>query len=94
MSAPRRRGRPAEGRPVSVRLDGDLITALDQRAAARGTTRAKVLRDLIAKSVDPGDGVDRSQIYRQLRMTPAERVAHMTAVANTLRQLRRRPAEW
>lgn len=76
-----------------MRLDRELIAALDERARARGATRAKVLRDLVATSVDPGDGVDRTQIYRQLRLTPAERVAHMADVANTLREWRRRPAQ-
>jgi hypothetical protein len=71
-----------------VRLEPHLVAALDQRARARGTTRAKVVRDLVARSLDPGDGVDRTQIYRQLRMTPAERVAHMAETANTLRRWR------
>jgi hypothetical protein len=91
-AAPRRRGRPPEGRPVAVRLEPELIAALDRRAHARGTTRAKVLRDLVAGSVDPGDGVDRAQIYRQLRLTPAQRVARMAETANMLRALRERSA--
>jgi hypothetical protein len=85
---PRRRGRPTEGQLVSVRLEPNLVTALDQRARARGTTRAKVLRDLVAKSVDPGDGVDRTQIYRQLRMTPAERIRETAHAANELLKFR------
>ena len=35
-------------------------------------------------------GVDTAQIARMLRMTPAERVAHMVTVANTLRAIRER----
>ena len=73
---------------MSVRLDAELIDALDQRATARGTTRARVLRDLVATSLRTGDGVDRAQIHRQLRMTPAERVARMAESANTLRALK------
>jgi hypothetical protein len=92
-STSRRRGRPPEGRPVAVRLEPELIAALERRARARGTTRAKVLRDLVAKSVDPGDGVDRAQIHRQLRLTPAERVARMAETANTLRAMRARSVE-
>jgi hypothetical protein len=71
-----------------VRLEPQFVAALDLRARVRGTTRAKVLRDLVERSVDPGDGVDRTQIYRQLRMTPAQRVAHMAETANTLRHWR------
>lgn len=34
-------------------------------------------------------GVDISQIRRQIQMTPAERLRHMTHVANQLRRIQR-----
>jgi len=86
VDSSRRRGRPAEGRRVAVRLPPAAIAALDARAAVRGTTRAHVLRDIVAGAleVSGSGGVDRAQIRRMLEMTPAERVRHLVAVANTL----------
>lgn len=43
-------GQPRVGRPIQVRLPDWLITALDEEAAATGTTRAKLVRDLIQEA--------------------------------------------
>lgn len=40
------------------------------------------------KSLEDARGVDISQIRRQLRMTVAERVAHMVEVTNKLMEIR------
>jgi len=76
---------------VSVRLDPRIVRQLDRKAAAIGTTRAAVIRDVVSRADRNGDldlGVDRAQIRRMLQMTPAERVEHMAAVANALRPWR------
>ena len=85
--APRRRGRPTEGQLVSVRLEPHVVRRLDRLARARGLTRAGLLRDIVSHA-DLDLGVDRTQIRRMLRMTPAERVEHMADVANKLRPWR------
>lgn len=89
-TARKRRGRPPEGQRVTVRLAPHLIAFLDRRATTRGVSRAQVIREIVADATDPAaaDGVDRTQIQRMLRMTPAERLAHMTDVANGLLPLR------
>ncbi len=73
-----------------MRLPVEAIEFLDRRADRRGTTRAQMLRTIVAEAMSPADasGVDRAQIQRQLRMSPAQRVAHMTDVANRMRRLR------
>jgi predicted transcriptional regulator len=71
---------------VSIRLDPKVVRRLDRLATARGTTRASVLRDVLTESI-PDYGVDRTQIKRMLRLTPAERVRDMADTANTMLQL-------
>lgn len=45
-------GRPAIGAPVQVRLPDELKEALDTLASDRGTTRAEIIRQLLADSLD------------------------------------------
>lgn len=85
-----RRGRPSEGRRVAVRLPPDVLVLLDRRAERAGITRAQVMRDILRAAVDSSssDGVDRAQIQRMLRLTPAERVQHMAQVAESLSSIK------
>ena len=61
---------------MAVRLPAPLIAVLDDRATRIGASRAQVIRSILQTAMDPAgpDGVDRAQIRRMLRMTPAERV--------------------
>jgi hypothetical protein len=74
-----------------VRLPASTLAEIDQRAQRAGASRAQLIRDLLAQAlaaVPTGDGVDRAQIQRMLRLTPAERVAHMVAVQRRMAALR------
>ena len=86
----RARGRPAVGERVSVRLPQGLLRLVDDRAATGGQSRAETIRSLLIEALrDPtDDGVDRAQIERMLRLTPAERIRRMTDVVNAQRRLR------
>jgi hypothetical protein len=52
--------------------------------------RRKANRDLIAHAMATPeyDGVDRAQIQRMIRLSPAERLTHMLEVVNQLAPLR------
>lgn len=55
MSSPepkRGRGRPSTGTVVQVRIPRDVLAAVDRRADAEGTSRAAVVRHLLAEAVD------------------------------------------
>jgi hypothetical protein len=45
-------GRPVVGKPIHVRLGDDLLAKVDALAAARGVSRADVVRDLVAAGID------------------------------------------
>lgn len=51
----RPRGRPPEGVKVEVRLPVDVVAEADRRAKAAGSTRAKVLRDLLVDALTTDD---------------------------------------
>jgi hypothetical protein len=86
----RRRGRPTEGERVTVRLPPETIAEIDHLAERAGSTRAQAIRDLIAHAMATPeyDGVDRAQIQRMIRLSPAERLTHMLEVVNQLAPLR------
>lgn len=59
---PRHRGgRPRAGTPILIRIPADLLAVLDSAAAAAGTTRAQLLRELLTEALaaraqgGPGD---------------------------------------
>lgn len=85
-------GRPRIGERISVRLPDELLARLDARADAAGISRAEAVRSLLARALVTGedDGVDRTQLAHRLAMTPAERLAAMTAEARRLLALRGR----
>jgi hypothetical protein len=85
-----RRGRPRQGERVTVRLRAEAIAALDRQAERAGTSRAQVIRDLVDQATRSAedDGVDRAQIRRMLRLSPAERLTHMLEVVDGLAPLR------
>lgn len=74
-----------------MRLPPELLTAVDARAAERGSTRAATVRALLSEALaeEPPSGVDLAQLQRVLRMTPRERVQHAAAAANHLSRVRR-----
>lgn len=49
-------GQPPIGRPVPVRLPAWLITKLDRTAEAEGTSRARLIRDLITEALAARNG--------------------------------------
>jgi hypothetical protein len=73
-----------------VRLPPPVLAFLDRQAAREGSTRARVIRRIVSEAMDAStpDGVDRAQIRRLLAMSPAQRVRHMTDVANALVRIR------
>ncbi len=85
----RRRGRPAIGERVCVRLSSQMLAAVDQRADRQGTTRAAALRSLLAAGLESSDpwGVDAAQLERMLSLTPGQRVRHAAAAAKQLRRI-------
>ncbi|MEE8601323.1 ribbon-helix-helix protein, CopG family [Euzebya tangerina] len=80
------RGRPRVGQRVTVRLPPELLRDVDRLAASAGMTRAAYLRALIAAAL-PAEDVDRSQIRRMLRLTPAERIAWNDRTVRKVRPL-------
>jgi hypothetical protein len=67
-----------------------MLTEIDRLAQRADVSRAQVIRDLLAGALAPptDDGVDRAQIRRLLRLSPAERVAHMVGVQRRMAALR------
>lgn len=51
-SASRGRGRPAEGRPVQIRIPDQLLAQVDSVARTQGVTRAQMIRQLLAERLD------------------------------------------
>lgn len=70
-----------------MRLDPRVVKRLDRLASLRNTTRAGIVRDIVSRA-DLDLGVDRTQIQRMLRLTPAERVEHMADASNKVRPWR------
>lgn len=87
-----RRGRPAIGDRIAVRLPVEMIAELDARAAAADVSRAEAVRILLdrALATGPEDGVDRTQIARRLALTPRQRVRSMAEETRRILALTRR----
>ncbi len=83
-----------DGEWVSVRLSDGVLAEIDARAGAAGVDRATVVAALVRRALRTAsdDGVDRTQIARRLRMTPAERIATMADEAQRLAALTGPPA--
>ena len=79
-------GRPRVGERVSIRLPDDVLAEIDRRADTASLSRAEAIRRLLDRALRTGvgDGVDRAQIARRLRLSPAERIETMTSEARSL----------
>ena len=82
------------GPRVSVRLPDDLLSAVDARAEAAGTSRAEAVRLLLRRGLALATdlGVDRTQIAHRLRLSPAERLEVAVEDARRLMALAGRAA--